>query len=214
MMQQVNLYQPILRKQKKVFSAAAMAQTLGVIALLMLALYGFSYWQVQQLENEHGELQLRQRELAARVADLSGKLDAQPASRELARRVTAAEREVELKQRLAGLLTDRPLADGDGFSAAFTALARQRVAGLWLTGIEIRNGDNTRKVTLQGFTARAELVPRLVQELGKEAAFAGLKFRRMHVYQPEESDRDVLAFELTTEPPAETSRALPSEAGS
>lgn len=203
MMQQVNLYQPILRQQKKVFSAVTIAKTLGVVALLMLALYGFSYWQLQQLENEHRELQARQGELAKRVASLSGSVQAQPASRELRWRAEAAEREADLKQQLAGLLTDRPVAEGDGFSAAFSGLARQRVAGLWLTGIEIHNAGNGngRRVTLQGFTARAELVPRLVQLLGEEAAFAGLQFRRMHVFQPEDSQRDVLAFELTTEPP-------------
>ncbi|HEX7047116.1 MAG TPA: hypothetical protein VF275_06065 [Gammaproteobacteria bacterium] len=202
-MQQVNLYQPILRQQKKVFSAVTIAKTLGVVALLMLGLYGFSYWQLQQLENEHRELQARQGELAKRVASLSGSLQAQPASRELRRRVEAAEREADLKQQLAGLLADRPVAEGDGFSAAFAGLARQRIAGLWLTGIEIHNAghDSDRRVTLQGFTARAELVPRLVQLLGAEPAFAGLQFRRMHVFQPEDSKRDVLAFELTTEPP-------------
>ncbi|HEX7029425.1 MAG TPA: hypothetical protein VF254_02425 [Gammaproteobacteria bacterium] len=206
MMQQVNLYQPILRKQKKVFSAVAMAQALGVIALLMLALYGFSYWQVQQLENEHRDLQARQKELAARIAGLSDSLQSQPASRELTRRAEAAEREANLKQRLAQLLTDRPMADGGGFSAAFAGLARQRVAGLWLTGIEIHNAENDRKVALHGFTARAELVPRLVQQLGEEPAFEGLQFRHMHVFQPEESARDVLAFELTTEPPRENAK--------
>lgn len=205
MIQQVNLYQPILRQQKKVFSAIAMAKMLSVIGVLMLVLYGFSYWQVQQLENEHRELEAHQRALAGRVVGLSASQAAQPASRELRARVEAAEREAGLKQQLARLLASRPVADGGGFSAAFAGLARQRVAGLWLTGIEIHNDgrDGGRKVVLQGFTARAELVPQLVQQLGREAAFTGLQFRRMHVFQPESGDRDVLAFELTTEPPGD-----------
>lgn len=200
MMQQVNLYQPILRQQKKVFSALAMTKTLGIIAVLMLALYAFSAWQLERLENEHLELQQRERALAERVAGLSRAAQSQPSSRELLQRVEAAEHEAELKQRVAGMLGDKPVARDGGFSEAFAGLARQRIGGLWLTGIEIRNANAQREIALHGFTARAELVPRLVQQLGEEPVFAGLRFRHMRVFQPEEGDRDVLAFELTTEP--------------
>lgn len=200
MTQQVNLYQPILRQQQKVFSAGTMARLLGAITVLMLLMYAFSYWQLARLEDENRQLRAQQAELAARLVALSGNARARSESAELRSRAEAAERELELKQKLAALLRDRPLADGSGFSDAFAGLARQRIGGLWLTGVSVKNAGPRREVTLRGYTAQAELVPQLVQRLGAEPAFQGMQFRGMRVFQPEDAAIDALAFELSTEP--------------
>ena len=203
MTQQVNLYQPILRREKKVFSAVTMMQTLALVAALMLFMYAFSHWQLQQLEQENVQLQAQQRSLTEQVTALSHDLQARPESRELRAEADALLRELDLKRDLLGLMRDRSVARTDGFSESFAGLARQRVDGLWLTGIELRNSE-ARHVALRGMTSRAELVPQLVKQLGAEPAFQGLRFRHMRVSQPEGRDNDnVLEFELTTEPNAE-----------
>ena len=38
MYQQINLYQPIFRKQRQIFSAVTMLQALGVVAVALLGL--------------------------------------------------------------------------------------------------------------------------------------------------------------------------------
>lgn len=211
MTQQVNLYQPILRREKKIFSAVTMLQTLAVIGAVMLALFAISRWQLERLEEQRENLLAQERELATRFTEFSRTLQERPESRELRRRVELAQRELDLKQRLLGLMQERS-GDGEsnhgGFAAAFAGLARQRVQGLWLTGIELEKAEDRRDVTLRGLTARAELVPQLVQRLGEEPAFRGLRFEHLRVFQPAEAEAagsdGALAFELTT-------RAAPEE---
>ena len=206
MSQQVNLYQPILRREKKVFSATTMLQTLALIAALMLLMYAFSHWQLQQLEQENAQLQAQQRDLTAQVTALSRDLQARPESRELRTEADALLRELDLKRDLFDLMRNRATARTDGFSESFAGLARQHVDGLWLTGVELRNSE-VRHVALRGMTSRAELVPQLVKQLGAEPAFQGLRFRHLRVFQPEGRDSgDVLEFELTTEPHNEEAR--------
>lgn len=212
MTQQVNLYQPILRREKKVFSAVTMLQTLAAIGVMMLALFAISRWQLERLEDQRENLLAQERELAVRFTEFSRTLKERPESRELRRRVELARRELDLKHRLLALMQERSTGDDRspaGFAAAFEGLARQHVDGLWLTGIELEKHENDRDVTLRGLTSRAELVPQLVQQLGAEPAFQGLRFEHLRVYQPDETGKsspreDALAFELTT-------RAMPEE---
>jgi len=199
MTQQVNLYQPILRREKKVFSAVTMLQFLGLIALLMLALFAFNRWQLGELQAERNRLQAQEQALVVRVTELSRDMKARPESRELRRQLDAARREELLKQRLADLMKSGPGDTGVAFSDAFAGLARQRITGLWLTGVELHANDDARDVTLRGLTSRAEFVPQLVQQLGQEPAFQGLRFRHMRVYRPETENGAALAFVLSTQ---------------
>lgn len=206
MTQQVNLYQPILRREKKVFSALTMLQVLGVMAVVMLALFAFSRWQLSALQAERARLQAQEQDLAAQVMEISRKTQARPESRELRRQLELAQREQQLKQRLAELMRNSPGRAARGFSDAFAGLARQRLAGLWLTGIEIHKEGTVHDVVLRGYAAQAALVPQLVQQLGQEPAFQGLRFRQLRVYQPENDNDTVLAFELSTRPQEEKSK--------
>lgn len=205
MMQQVNLYQPILRREKKVFSTATMLQVLGAIALLMVALYAYNAWQLAQLQDHLDALQSQEKALVQRVATVTRGLSPRPESRELRRRVEVARRERELKQQLVRLLDRRgtgPLANR-GFAEAVAALARQPVDGLWLTHLDMYQGGATRELTLRGRSARAELVPQLVQRLANETVFSGVRFQHLQVTTPPPGS-GALEFELSTTLPEET----------
>lgn len=206
MTQQINLYQPILRREKKVFSAVTMLQVLGVIAALMAILYGFSAWQLGQLDAELAALRGQEQALVARVTTATRGLHTVPESRELRQRVELARSERDLKRQLLDLLESRQngTATGGGFAAAFTGLARQDIDGLWLTRIVVDQDAAARDLALHGRAERAELVPELVQRLGGEPAFAGIRFEHMRVFLPE--DGGALAFELSTRVPVEARR--------
>ena len=45
--QQVNLYQPIFRHRRPLFSALALLQVVGMIALGLGAVYGYSAWRTK-----------------------------------------------------------------------------------------------------------------------------------------------------------------------
>ena len=52
MRQEINLFQPIFRREKKVFSAAAMLQILGVVAVALGVIYAYGQWQLASARAE------------------------------------------------------------------------------------------------------------------------------------------------------------------
>ena len=59
MTQQVNLYQPIFRKQRKVFSAVTIAQAAAVFIVGLLLIYGYGRWQLAALGADIDALELQ-----------------------------------------------------------------------------------------------------------------------------------------------------------
>lgn len=183
MYQQINLYQPIFRKQRQIFSATTMAQALAVVAVALLGLYAYGFAKVRALEIEVVQLEGREKALTTQLMridpalsdDRRAELDA-----ELARlNATLLD-----QQRLIEVLRDQPLGNG-GFSSYLAALARRQTPALWLTDIAI-NGS-TGAIELAGRSLGPALVPDLLQRLGQETALAGQTFDRFEIGQDEET---------------------------
>lgn len=79
------------------------------------------------------------------------------------------------------------------FSSQLAGLGRQRIEGLWLNHIEFRRSGE--EVALQGITRKPSLLPRYLQALGQEKAFAGLRFDVMRMQVLDESGD--IAFEVS-----------------
>ena len=58
--QQVNLYQPILGAEKRLFSARAIGVCLALLAISLSALGGYGAWRTSQVERSIAELEKRQ----------------------------------------------------------------------------------------------------------------------------------------------------------
>ena len=178
MYQQVNLYQPIFRKQRQIFSATTLAQSLGVVVAALLAIYGYGLLQVRGLEGEVVQLEGLEKALTMQIARID------PAQSQHRR----AEMEEELKklnstlvtqQRLIDVLRERPLGLQAGFSGYLAALGRERTPELWLTEFAI-NGS-TGALELAGRSTRPELVPEYLQRLGHEKALTGQRFDALEI---------------------------------
>jgi hypothetical protein len=182
--QQVNLYQPIFRKQRQIFSAITMLQAAAVVAVALLGFYFLGVWRVASLEAEVVRLEGAEMSLMTRLASIDPSLSAN-------RRV---EVEAELRrlnvtlsdqQRLVDVLAEQPLGTTEGFSGFLAALGRQHSPQLWLTDFAI-NGS-TRALELAGRSTRVELVPEYLQRLGREPALAGQRFDRLEIERDDES---------------------------
>ena len=178
MYQQINLYQPIFRKQRQIFSATTLAQLLGVVTAALLVIYAYGAFQVRGLETEVVQLEGRERALTTQLARID------PAQSNHRR----AEVEEELKrlnarlltqQRLVDVLRERPLGAQTGFSTYLAALGRERTPELWLTQFAI-NGS-TGALELAGRSTRPELVPEYLQRLGREEALSGQRFDALEI---------------------------------
>lgn len=191
--QQINLYQPIFRKQRQVFSAATMAQAAALVAVTLLGLYAFGRLKIAGLEAEVVQLAAREKAVTAQLGRIDPTIGAN----------RRAEGEQEIKklnatlleqQKLIDVLRDQPLGTTDGFSSYLAALGRQHTAELWLTDLTI-NGA-TRAIELGGRSVRADLVPAYLQHLGREPALAGQRFDRFDIERDE--GKPEVAFHVTS----------------
>jgi Tfp pilus assembly protein PilN len=191
--QEINLYQPIFRRQRKVFTAKAMLQVAGAVVTGLALVYGYGLWRVQALESELTGLQNQQAAASRRLAELSKQLPGQERSKRLVSEVARLSRELEVRQKVEQLLTTGAYGNRRGFSEYLAGLARQHVEGLWLTGVDISEGEQDFDIT--GGALRPELVAVYVQRFSREPTFQGRRFQTLRMERPE-SDPGRVDFEL------------------
>jgi hypothetical protein len=184
MYQQINLYQPIFRKQRQIFSAVTMLQAVGAVAAALLAIYGYGLVKVHALEAEVLQLEGREKALTTQLMRIDPALGANRRS-ELEAEVRRLNATLLDQQRLIDVLREQPLGDTKGFSGYLAALARQRTPELWLTRIGINGG--TAAIELAGRSLRPELVPEYMQRLGTEPALAGQHFDKLEIALDDET---------------------------
>lgn len=181
MSQQINLYQPIFRKQEKKFSTMAMLQAVGLVLIGIVIMYSYSWWQVGTLRNELKRAEQSQTAATKRFAEVSekfGKRTGQTLEDEIAR----TERELVAKQKIQEILQRGVFSNTRGFSDYFVSLARQHISGVWLTGFDITGAGE--QMTLAGRSTNPELVPRYMQRLSTEKTLTGIEFRVFQMNRP------------------------------
>jgi len=177
MSQQINLYDPVFRRQKRYFSAAAMLQALGLIVLGMLAFSAY----VSVRVHSHGALaEQSQRQLAALRAQLAA-LAVQRESRgkgdALTQEVARLQAQAKLRRELLSSLRTGALGNTQGFSRYLEAFARRRIEGVWLTGISVGGDEND--LVVRGRVLRAELVPSYLKALNSEEVMRGRRIAKL-----------------------------------
>ena len=180
MSQQVNLYNPIFLKQRKMFSSVTMAQALGLLALGLFVFYAFARFQVASLQTESERSAKRMEAAQVRAGRLAQQFGPRLKSADLESKIKQAEAELQALDAVQGALKGSAVS-GSGFSPYFKALARQVVAGLWLTGFSVTGSE----MVISGRTLKPELVPDYIHRLGEEQVMQGRKFAMLEMRQPE-----------------------------
>lgn len=194
--QQINLYQPLLRTQRKIFSLQTMV-LISVILLAALTLIGaYARWQLHLLQEQQLALQTQEQQVAARMTELTNRLSADRNPDALAAEVAALEADLAARRTVLARIGQRDAGSNRGFSAQLAGLARQSLDGLWLTGVHLEQGGS--RVGLEGNTVTPALLPRYIQKLDQEAAFDGVRFESMRIYRREDTGRYV-GFRLASE---------------
>ncbi len=182
MYQQINLYQPIFRRQQHVFSAIAMAKIVGIVAVALALVYVYGVWQVLGLEAEVVLLEGREKAYAAQLARLDPTETIQR-RQQLEDELRQLNETLVQRQQLVEILRDQPLGTVSGFSAQLTALARRHHEGLWLTRMVLSGASG--EMQLSGISIRPESVPEYLQQLGEEEALEGQRFDTFEIERPD-----------------------------
>jgi hypothetical protein len=176
--QQINLYQPIFRKQQKKFSATAMLQATAAVAGGIALMAAYTFWQVSELRAELRQAERQLAGAAKRAEDMSRTLGQQPKAQTIEQEVAELERKIAERGKVREILGRGVFSNTQGFSGYFAAFARQHLAGVWLTGFDIVGG--AEQMTLAGRATEPSLVPRYLQRLSAEKRLSGIEF---HVFQ-------------------------------
>jgi hypothetical protein len=183
MSQQINLFNPIFLKQKKVFGAVPLLESLALILAGTVALTWFASHRVSQLEQSAaaGKLLLAGREtmLNKAVAQFAPR----PKSATVAAGIAEAEARLQSLREVEGVLRSGALGDRSGYAEYFRAFARQNVNGLWLTGLTIEGAGNG--IGLQGKAMQPTLIPNYIARLTTEKIMHGRTFASLQIARPD-----------------------------
>jgi hypothetical protein len=181
MSQQINLYNPIFRKQKKVFSSTTMLQAFALIVVVVAV---FFYW----ISLETSLLEIRANDSSRQLRGELERLKAYGAGESPAERAKAlAERRKALEAALTAntqalAAFDSEAGRAEGYAEVLRALARVSVDGVWLTRISFARGRG--EVSIAGRATRPELVPAYLERLRGEQALRARDFSRLEVVRP------------------------------
>ncbi len=196
MYQQINLYQPLFRRQQKILSAVTLLQVLAAVVALLLGIYGHARWQLAELERTQSALQLQYQQLEARLDMLE---TAAPSTEHLALEAEIEQLQLTILERkeLLSRLDRLPVGRSPGFAQFFEDLARQWSPGLWLTGVRLTRDGETE---LRGATLNPKLVPRYLQQLPDQPRFRSLNQGFVHLTRPEPDSREIEFVLIGREP--------------
>jgi len=183
--QQINLYQPIFRKQEKVFSARTMLMVLVATIVLFSSIYGYARWNVFALVDESEKLTVSYQNETKRLNDLAHRFPIKQKNRKVETELDNLKNERKAKQFLIKTLSGRSIGNDEGFSSFFEAMARQRPTGMWLQRFEIEQGGQV--IGIYGSSLQPELVPEFLQRLSEESSFDGSNFRIFRMQRDKEN---------------------------
>jgi hypothetical protein len=195
MEQQVNLYQPILGAEKRIFSARAIGGSLLTLGACLGGLHAFGAWRTGRIERS---VAIIERQVAAETSLRDGVsaalrpsrsiVDLQAQALELIADIAARERALDVVNR-------DTASPATGFAARLEALGRRQIDGLWLRTIVVGSGDGL--LALRGATVDRRLVPQYLAALAEERAFDGVRFDKLVIRQARREESPAqLMFEL------------------
>lgn len=201
-MQQVNLYQPILRKQEKVFSAKTLLQGNLLVLAGLAVIYIYTVFQTQSLQAQLEQTGKQRDEQSKRLTELSAQYPPMAKDASLPARIEEARATVQHKRTVLAAVKNLGLDSEVHFSEHLTGLARQDLPNLWLQRIFLQYGQ---QVELQGSAYRAEEVPLYLQRLSEEPAFSGTAFQTV-VIARSEAFKNRVDFSLSTRLPVKEAK--------
>jgi Tfp pilus assembly protein PilN len=195
MEQQVNLYQPILGAEKRLFSARAIGVGLSLLALCLCGLAAFGGWRTARVEHSVALLDAQQAAELARVERASTAMQPGRSLAELEKQAKSLSADIAARERALDLVRLGKASPATGFAARLEALARRQLDGLWLHSIVVGSGDG--RLALAGNAVDPRLIPAYLAALAEEPALAGVRFDTLTIRRAKQQEAPAqLVFEL------------------
>ncbi|MFM2407525.1 MAG: hypothetical protein RL358_267 [Pseudomonadota bacterium] len=182
MSQQINLFNPIFMKQRKYFSLSAMVQSLALIVIGAMLFFVYAWYQVRQLETQNMASQQRLNSDQVRLAKLEAEFSPQLSNQLRQEEVQQLQKKLDDSTQLVNTLKSGVIGNTLGYSQYMGAFSRQILPGVWLTGFEVKGGDDAQ-IAIKGAVVDAKLLPNYIQRLSNEPSMQGKSFANLQMQQ-------------------------------
>jgi hypothetical protein len=181
MSQQINLFNPIFLKQKKIFSAVNMLDALVLLVVGVFAFYAYASIETLNLDRQAVETARQFDQAKLRLAQTSARYAPKTTDAGLQAEVNSLQAQLSARKAVLDGLGIGALAHDAGYAEYMRALARQSLAGLWLTGFKVAKGG--AELEIVGRALQPELVPSYIRRLNRERAMQGRSFESLSMTQ-------------------------------
>ncbi|GGC11049.1 MSHA biogenesis protein MshI [Pseudoduganella buxea] len=206
MSQQINLFNPRFQKQKRYLTAPALAMMLGVALFGSLAFAVAARGRMASLEAEAAQVRTQLQQAETRKQAALAALAPRQKDPGVALQLATAEAQNRALHGVAAILEQNRVGNPRGYSEYFQALARSRVNGLWLTGVQIDGA--AADIGLRGRALQAELLPGYLDGLARQPVLQGKAFGHVEIIRPAQAARAGVATAAPPEPGAGLAPAL------
>jgi hypothetical protein len=195
MEQQINLHQPIMGAEKRLFSARAIGIALGIFTVCLVALAGFGAGRIDRIERSVGETERRAAANMAIAGRAGVVLRPRQSLADLDAEAKVLSSGIDARQRALEVIERNGASPATGFAARLEALARRQMDGIWLSNIIVGSGEG--RLGMRGATTDAKLVPAYLAALAQEQALAGVRFDKLSMRRalPDEAPA-LVVFEI------------------
>jgi Tfp pilus assembly protein PilN len=190
MSQQINLFHPGLRPALRPLTAARAVLALIALGVTLAGMYAYAQFQLYQSEMAIVDAGGQIKALQERLLKL-GAGSTQAGVRAIEASIAKAEAELKIREAVLKRLAGSELGSTRGFSPYLTALARQRIEGVWITGLAVA-GDSG-DFTIQGGVSRPELLLEYIRRLNREEVLKGRQIGDFRMLRKEVEVREARA---------------------
>lgn len=197
--QQINLFQPIFRKERKLLSFHVLVQASAAVLLALMLMYGWGLWQVREMRADLAQLQAQATQRNAQLTALGAQLAQTKADNGPQQELARLEQEMLARRKVVNALLEVRESYSQGVSGYLEGFARQTPAGLWLTGFRLQGGGEG--LMIRGSAQKPELVPSFVERLAAETMLAGTRFGLLQMQREDRNNGVDFTLYTGTEPP-------------
>jgi Tfp pilus assembly protein PilN len=187
MYQQINLYQPVFRRQHKVFSAVTLAQMVAAVLVLLLAILGHTRWTLAGMQDSAAALQQQHAHMQVQV-DALEEAQHTPDTKVVDAEIERLGSSIEQRQELLAQFDQLVLQHQHGFSSHFRILAEQHLPGLWLDGVTV---NAQGEIEVRGTALEEKLVPAYLQGLAKRPDLSSTAFETVAMNRAESGQAEI-----------------------
>lgn len=195
MIQQVNLYQDILRQEQNKSAVNLYWVGFSAVVLLFIGLSGYLIWHNKNTETQVQQLRRSLQAEQTRVQLISAKIPKQDINTQLAAEVAQWQNMLNELTQTMQLLSGKISHQSPGFSSYFQALSNQSIPEVWLSVLYFDGQQQI--ISIEGSTFKPEKIPYFLQQLQKESVFNGHSFAKLIMQQSEEIPGQI-DFKLST----------------